>query len=247
MTEVDVSKVFNYDFRTFEPFIADIKAYPQKYNKKVVAVWKIVYANSASLYGTEITEGIPTYPSWLQPKGFESERTGHTTWKMSAELDGHLVKATVTYDSKGIDEYGPVGTTELAGKLVKNYVLHILEDAYKQYTENNIDYKIIQVVNLISRYLDYVRGEDFRVNYNKTGGKMKTPDAFMVDMTELLRGSRDNRLTKNDVYAVMNYFKHNARIFKQYYEQSNKCMEHFYPWFEGRVLRGQKLFRNVPK
>ncbi len=57
----------------------------------------------------------------------------------------------------------------------------------------------------------------------------------------------DNRFKKDDVYLVINYFKNHKDKFKAYYEKSNKCMEQFYPWFEGRMAKGQKLFKNVPK
>ncbi len=244
---VPLNPALRFDYRTFEPFIANVLAYPQKYSKKVYEVCKLVYGNRASLYSTPITEDMVLYPSWLQPRGFESERVGSTTWKMSAELDGQILTYQITYDSKGISKFGPVGTIELAGKLVEIYVHCLIENAYKDYTENNMDYKIIQVVDILNRYIEYVRGEDFRANYNKTGGKMKEPCEFMVDMTELLRQMRDKRFTKEDVYAVINYFKNNKTKFDSYYEHSNKCMEPFYPWFAGRMSRGQKLFKNVPK
>lgn len=238
---------FRYDFRVYETFIANVLNFPQKYSKKVYEICNVVYRKKASLYSTPITEDMILYPDWLKPKGFESERLGTCTWKMSAELDGFLTSMQITYDSKGISKYGPVGTIELAGKLVEYYVLHVLEDAYKDFTEHNLDYKINQVVNQLNRYIEGIRGEDFRRNYDKSGGHMKEPDEFIVDMTVLLNSFPDKRFNKNDIYAVINYFKNNVQMFKQYYEKSNKCMEPFYPWFEGRMAKGQKLFKNVPK
>ena len=122
--------------------------------------------------------------------------------------------------------------------------MNLLEDAYKSFTENNMDYKISQVVGQLNRYIDGIRGEDFRRNYDKSGGHMKNADEFIVDMTALLNSFPDKRFNKNDIYAVINYFKKDYKMFKQYYEKSNKS---FYPWFEGRMTRGQKLFKNVPK
>ena len=244
---LNLGSPFRYDFRVFETFIANVLNFPQKYSKKAYEVCRVVYSNKASLYSTPITEDMVLYPDWLQPKGFESERLGTCTWKMSAELDGLLVSTQVTYDSKGISKFGPVGKIELAGKLVENYVLFLLEESYKDFTENNMDYKISQVVNQLNRYIEGIRGEDYRRNYDKTGGHMKKPDEFMVDMTVLINSFPDRRFNKNDIYAVINYFKNDAKMFKQYYEKSNKCMEQFYPWFEGRMTRGQKLFKNVPK
>lgn len=244
---LQLKTTLRFDYRTFETFIANVLAYPQKYSKKVYEVCKLVYGNRDSLYSTPITEDMVLYPSWLQPRGFEQERITGTTWKMSAELDGQIVEYQVTYDAKGISKFGPVGSIELAGKLVEVYVHCLIEDAYKGYTENNLDYKIIQVVNSLNRYIEYVRGEDFRANYDKTGGKMKEPCEFIVDMTDLLHQMGDKRFTKEDIYTVINYFKNNKSIFDSYYEHSNKCMEKFYPWFAERMSKGQKLFKNVPK
>ena len=244
---LQLNPTLRFDYRTFEPFIANVLAYPQKYSKKVYEVCKLVYGSRASLYSTPITEDMVLYPSWLQPRGFEQVRVGGTTWKMSAELDGHIVGYQITYDSKGISKFGPVGSIELAGKLVEIYVHCLIENAYKEYTENNLDYKVIQVVDILNRYIENIRGEDFRANYNKIGGKMKEPCEFIVDMTDLLHQMGDKRFTKDDIYAVINYFKNNKSIFDSYYEHSNKCMEKFYPWFAGRMSKGQKLFKNVPK
>lgn len=244
---LDIQENFKYDFRVFDSFISNVINNPQKYDK--TRVWRlctIVYGNNTGLYDTNIVEDMVQYPHWLQPKGFRSNRLDTTVWEMSAEIDGKIVETTVKYDLKGIQKYGAVGTIELAGKLVESYVLYVLLDAYKEYTENNIDYKISQVVNQLNRYIEHVRGVDYRENY-KSDGKMKEPYEFIVDMQVLLTMFSDKRINKNDVYAVINYFKHNPDKFKQAYEKSNKYMEGFYPWFDGRVKQGQKLFKNVSK
>ena len=238
-----LSKGLGYDYKIFENFIANVLSFPQKYSDKVYDLCKIVYSGNHSLYSASVTD----YPDWLKPKGLEFKRLATCTWKMSAEIDGQIVQTQVTYDSKGISKFGPVGSLELAGKLVEKYVLYSLEDAYKKYTENNMDYKINQVVTRLNRYIEDIRGEDFRRNYDKLGGHMRTPDAYIVDMTDLLNSFSDKRFNKDDVYAVISYFKNDPQMFQQYYDKSNKYMEPFYPWFEGRTKNGQKLFKNVPK
>lgn len=243
---VQLQPTLNFDYQTFGPFIDDVLTQTHMYRKKVYDVCKIVYGENKSLYSTDIAEDMIYYPSWLQPKGFEQVRIGGTTWKMSAELDGKYVSFQVTYDTKGISKYGAVGTIELAGKLVEVYVHCLIESAYKDYTENNLDYKIIQVVQGLNRYIDYVRGVDYRANYDKTGGKMKEPSEFIVDMSQLLQMMPDKRITKDDVYRVIKCFKDDKSLFERYYAHSNKCMEEFYPWFDGRTKKRQKLFKNVP-
>ena len=88
---LQLKPTLRFDYRTFETFIANVLAYPQKYSKKVYEVCKLVYSNRDSLYSTSITEDMVLYPSWLQPRGFEQERITGITWKMSAELDGQIV------------------------------------------------------------------------------------------------------------------------------------------------------------
>jgi hypothetical protein len=239
----------NYDFTIFSDFIYSILENPNDYDNKVVAICKAVYSNypKPSLYGTSYLEDMVRYPDWLKPTSVETSRLDLTTWKINGDIDGQRVTYTVKYDSKGILNYGPVGIIELAGKLVEEYILYKLKDAYLDYTQNSIDYKISQITGNISRYLDDVRGEDFRQNYDKTGGFMKNPDDFVVDMEMLTQYSRDDRLTKKEIYEVIDYFKTNPEKFRKYADNSNSHMDLFYSWFEGRVSKGKKLFKNVPK
>lgn len=236
-----------YDYRIFPKFIKEILNNPDKYPSKIVEICKIVYGGqeSPSLYGMSYSEDMVRYPRWLQPIGVIADRVGSTTWNISAEIDSQLAKLTVTYDSKGISEFGPVGLIELAGKIAEEFILGSLRDTYLHYTKDSIDYKICVITTDISRYIEYVRGEDFRKNYNS--GFMKNPDDFIVDMEQLLRASRDSRMTKKEVYEVVDYFKNNPSIFRKYADASNSYMDQFYPWFEGRVSKGKNLFKNVPK
>jgi len=248
--ELDLSDLkVNYDFTIFPNFIHSIFENPNDYDKKVVEICKTAYNNypEPSLYGTRYLEDMVRYPDWLKPTSVETSRLDLTTWKITGDIDGQHIIYTVKYDSKGILNYGSVGIIELAGKLVEEYILYKLKDAYLDYTQNSIDYKISQITGTISRYLDDARGEDFRQNYDKTSGFMKNPDDFVIDMEMLVQYSRDDRLTKKEIYEVIDHFKNNPETFRKYADNSNSHMDLFYPWFEGRVSKGKKLFKNVPK
>lgn len=245
---LDMKKIPRYEYQIFPAFIKDILEHPEKYNKLIHEICRIVYNKSQSLYGTNYSEDMVDYPNWLKPLGFETDRLSNTRWVMSAQINKKIIKSDVTYDSKGISKYGAVGEVELAGKLLEQYILTLLYPSYKKFTENNLEYKIVKVADIISKYLSNEIEKDFRENYHKRQSP-KAPGEFIVDMSVILHDLRLGavNIDKNAIYEVTKYFKNNPDIFKARASRANYYMEQFYPWFEYRISNNKNLFKNVPE
>ena len=85
--------------------------------------------NRARRGGNFTSEMMHNMPEQFQPKGVEVSRNG-LNMKASAEIDGKIVNGSWTFDAKGVYEYGAPSKSELAARLVDDYMADQIKKSY---------------------------------------------------------------------------------------------------------------------
>ena len=114
------------------PRMVDELSQAGKMKPELAKAWEFSGMSMENRYrrgGNFTSEMMHNMPEQFQPKGVEMSRNG-LNFKASAEIDGKLVKGAWAFDSKGVYEYGAPTKSELAGKLVDDYMADQIKKDY---------------------------------------------------------------------------------------------------------------------
>lgn len=130
----------------YTQFISNVFINPIRYSREAVRLVKANYDETASFFPK--TKDLLEKPEFLQPKGVSVTRLwrAEQTYRITAEIDGKIVKADLAYDEETIKRYSqsdPVPQTEdevgfqlqknIADDLTNIYVQESLSDAFAVY------------------------------------------------------------------------------------------------------------------
>ena len=130
----------------YTQFISNVFINPIRYSREAVRLVKANYDETASFFPK--TKDLLEKPEFLQPKGVSVTRLwrAEQTYRITAEIDGKIVKADLAYDEETIKRYSqsdPVPQTEdevgfqlqknIADDLANIYVQESLSDAFAVY------------------------------------------------------------------------------------------------------------------
>lgn len=130
----------------YTQFISNVFIDPIRYSREAVRLVKANYEETASFFPK--TKDLLEKPEFLQPKGVSVTRLwrAEQTYRITAEIDGKIVKADLAYDEETIKRYSqsdPVPQTEdevgfqlqknIADDLANIYVQESLSDAFVVY------------------------------------------------------------------------------------------------------------------
>ena len=130
----------------YTQFISNVFINPIRYSREAVRLVKANYEETASFFPK--TKDLLEKPEFLQPKGVSVTRLwrAEQTYRVTAEIDGKIVKADLAYDEETIKRYSqsdPIPQTEdevgfqlqknIADDLANIYVQESLSDAFVVY------------------------------------------------------------------------------------------------------------------